>query len=149
MSQVLADADLLARVAARDIAAMRTLHDRYAARLRRFLSRLISRAEIRDEVVNDTFMVVWTNAHQFRGEAQVSTWILGIAHRRGLRRLVAESRAQQMMRTAAEAFVEFVDGADAAQTQHWLSQSLAALPVNQRVALEVAHLVGLSWHEIR
>jgi RNA polymerase sigma-70 factor (ECF subfamily) len=142
------DAELLARVTARDIAAMRELYDRYCGRLRRFLARLIQRSDLLEEVVNDTFMAVWTRAHQFRGEAQVSTWIHGIAHRRGLTTLLAESRAQRMMRLAAEDFVELFDGADATQTEHWLNAALAALPVKQRVALELAHVGGLSCEEI-
>jgi RNA polymerase sigma-70 factor (ECF subfamily) len=141
------DAALLARVVARDIAAMREIYDRYYGRVRRFLGRrLTPRPELMEEVVNDTFMAVWTSAHQFRGEAQVSSWILGIAHRRGLKRLVAESRAQRMMRRAAEDFAELVE--DAPQMERWLSEALTALPAKQRVALELAHVGGLSCEEI-
>ena len=45
------------------------------------------RREDIEEVVNDTFWVVWTKAGEFRGASQLSTWIIGIAYRRALNAL--------------------------------------------------------------
>ena len=55
--------------------------------LARFLMRLALRYELAEEVINDTFWVVWRQAERFRGDSRVSTWIMGIAYRRALRAL--------------------------------------------------------------
>jgi DNA-directed RNA polymerase specialized sigma24 family protein len=46
---------------------------------------------------NDTLFVVWEKAGDFRGDSRVSTWIMGIAYRRGLNLLRAEYRAHERM----------------------------------------------------
>src|SRR6185312_4364811 len=78
---------LLARIAAHDSTAMKELYLLYHRRLARFLMRLTTRYELAEEIINDTFWVVWQHAGDFRGASRVSTWILGIAYRRGLKTL--------------------------------------------------------------
>src|ERR1044071_6107605 len=80
--------ELLERIArAKDQAAFRTLYGNYYQRLSRLLARMSVRREDIEEVVNDTFWVVWTKAGEFRGASQLSTWIIGIAYRRALNAL--------------------------------------------------------------
>ena len=81
------DRALLQRMAAGDRAALATLYHGYHGRLCRFLSRLTRREEIIEEVVNDCFWVAWQHAGEFRGDARVSTWLMGIAYRCGLKAL--------------------------------------------------------------
>ena len=52
-----------------------------AARLKKPATGLLV-TDIAEEVVNDTFWVVWRKARTFRGDSQPSTWILGIAYRK-------------------------------------------------------------------
>ena len=40
---------------------------------------------------------MWEKAADFRGDSRVSTWIMGIAYRRGLNLLRAEYRAHKRM----------------------------------------------------
>src|SRR6185312_15399922 len=78
---------LLGRIAGHDSAALKELYFLYHRRLARFLTRLTPRAELAEEIINDTFWVVWQRAGDFRGASLVSTWILGIAYRRALKSL--------------------------------------------------------------
>src|SRR5512134_3594333 len=78
---------LLRRVADGDRQAFQTLYLAYHRRLARFLTRVTRRYDVAEEVINDTLWVVWCKAGQFRGESQVSTWIMGIAYRRALKAL--------------------------------------------------------------
>src|SRR5512140_1025060 len=80
-----AQRDLLARIAAGDQQAMRLFSGAYGPRLARFLRSVTSRADLIDEIVNDTLFHVWRSARRFRGESRVSTWVLGIARRRGMK----------------------------------------------------------------
>src|ERR1700692_1065771 len=79
------DNDLLIAVAAGNRQALEELYLSYHRRLARFLSRFTARYENVEEIINDTFMVVWQNAKDFRNASQVSTWVIGIAYRTALK----------------------------------------------------------------
>jgi hypothetical protein len=65
---------LLARIAEhREQAAFRQLYSIYYQRLTRLLGRMSLRREDVEEIINDTFWVVWTKAADFRGASQLST----------------------------------------------------------------------------
>ena len=81
------DAALLQRTAAADRSALAALYRGYHRRLVRFLGRFTRRYDVIEEVINDTFMIVWQKAGEFRGQSRVSTWIMGIAYRVTLKAL--------------------------------------------------------------
>jgi RNA polymerase sigma-70 factor (ECF subfamily) len=141
--------ELLERIAkAKDQAAFRTLYGNYYQRLSRLLSRMSVRREDIEEVINDTFWVVWTKAAEFRGASQLSTWIIGIAYRRALNAL----RRAKIRPVSDEPFDEdsiSVASTDDAETDgQWLAQGLSRLPVEQRMALELTYTLGHSCEEV-
>src|SRR3978361_2189814 len=81
------DKGLLIAVAAGDRRALEELYLAHHRRLARFLARFSPRYENVEEIINDTFMVVWQSAKDFRFASQVSTWIIGIASRTALKSL--------------------------------------------------------------
>jgi RNA polymerase sigma-70 factor, ECF subfamily len=136
---------LLRRIAARDNAAMKELYFLYHRRLARFLTRLTARTDVAEEIINDTFWVVWQRAGDFRGASLVSTWILGIAYRRALKTLrrlrpvLPEEDAQEQLSDAPW---------ERAELSEWLGVALARLPLEQRTVLELAYNLGHSCEEI-
>jgi RNA polymerase sigma factor (sigma-70 family) len=74
--------ELLARVAGRDLQAFERLYRLYQPRLTRFLTTLLRRPQLIEEVLDDTMMVVWQSADKFRGSSKPSTWIFAIAYRK-------------------------------------------------------------------
>jgi RNA polymerase sigma-70 factor, ECF subfamily len=141
--------ELLERIAkAKDQAAFRTLYGNYYQRLSRLLSRMSVRREDIEEVINDTFWVVWTKASEFRGASQLSTWIIGIAYRRALNAL----RRAKIRPVSDEPFDEdsiSVASTDDAETDgQWLALGLSRLPVEQRMALELTYTLGHSCEEV-
>jgi RNA polymerase sigma-70 factor, ECF subfamily len=145
----LSERALLARIATdRDQAAFRTLYGNYYQRLSRLLARMSVRREDIEEVVNDTFWVVWTKAGDFRGASQLSTWIIGIAYRRALNAL----RRAKLRPVADHEFdedsisVESTD--DSETTREWIALGLERLPVEQRMALELTYTLGHSCEEV-
>lgn len=147
---VASDAELLARVAAGNRPAFRLLYLRFHARLYRFVLRLIHRPELAEEVVNDVMLTVWQKADRFRGDAAVSTWLFGIAYRRGLKTLrrwpLPVDAATQPEATDPSAAPErAVDqGLDAARLQ----QSLAQLSPDHRAVIELTYFFGHSCAEV-
>lgn len=81
------DAELLDAIAEGRVGALRELHDRHAPWLAARLSRRVSDRDLVEEAVQDTFVVVWRKAGEFRGEGDVGAWLWGIAIRRAIDRL--------------------------------------------------------------
>jgi RNA polymerase sigma-70 factor (ECF subfamily) len=141
--------ELLERIAKhKDQVAFRTLYGNYYHRLSRLLARMSVRREDIEEVVNDTFWVVWTKAGEFRGASQLSTWIIGIAYRRALNCL----RRARIRPVADHEFdedsVSVESGEEEETNQQWLSLGLERLPVEQRMALELTYTLGHSCEEV-
>jgi RNA polymerase sigma-70 factor (ECF subfamily) len=141
------DEDLLRDVARGDRRALDTLYLGYHRRLARFLVRVAPQYETVEEIINDTFLVVWQRAKDFRGASRVSTWIIGIAYRialKSLRRNDGLVRAQRFD-TMPEPWVEPTKDAE---LRDWVAHGLSHLPVEQRFALELAYNMGHSIEEI-
>jgi RNA polymerase sigma-70 factor (ECF subfamily) len=141
--------ELLDRIVrSRDQAAFRSLYGNYYQRLTRLLSRMSVRREDIEEVINDTFWVVWTKAAEFRGASQLSTWIIGIAYRRALNAL----RRARLRPVADEPFDEdsvSVGSSEEGETnEQWLALGLESLPMEQRMALELTYTLGHSCEEV-
>jgi RNA polymerase sigma-70 factor, ECF subfamily len=137
---------LLRRIAARDGAAMKELYLLYHRRLARFLMRLTTRYDLAEEIINDTFWVVWQRAGDFRGASRVSTWILGIAYRRGLKTLRYAGPAPADTEVEAEPAAD--EPAKQEELNEWLEVALQRLPLEQRTAIELAYQLGHSCEEI-
>jgi RNA polymerase sigma-70 factor (ECF subfamily) len=139
---------LIARIAEGDRKAFEELYHLYHRRMARFLTRLTRRYDIAEEVINDTFWVVWTKAHTFRGDSQPSTWILGIAYRkarnafRATARLAEQNLQPELMPLTNE------EPNTTEELRDWLTRALAELPVEQRLAVELCYELGHSCEEI-
>src|SRR6516165_12255125 len=142
------ETELIARIAEGDRKAFEELYYIYHRRLARFLTRLTRRYDIAEEVVNDTFWVVWRKAKTFRGDSQPSTWILGIAYRKARNAFrtsarLAEKNLQVEMLPPTD---EEPSGTE--ELRDWLTRALAELPVEQRLAVELCYELGYSCEEI-
>jgi RNA polymerase sigma-70 factor (ECF subfamily) len=111
------------------------------------LSRFTSSYENVEEIINDTFLVVWQTAKDFRFASQVSTWIISIAFRT-LTKSLRGQKNQIDVQSWGERTEQAVDPTMDAEVQDWLTQGLSQLPVEQRVTLELAFHMGHSLHEI-
>jgi RNA polymerase sigma-70 factor, ECF subfamily len=143
----LRDRALIERIARSDRAALKELYLLYHRRLARFLTRVTARYDLAEEIINDTFWVVWQRATEFRGASNVSTWIMGIAYRRGLKALKRAS----VMPIGAHDVAEADPGDDpwsGAERREWINAALERLPSEQRLVLELAYHLGHSCEEI-
>ena len=138
--------ELLARIAARDAQAMHELYHLYHRRLGRFLMRLTSRYDLAEEVINDTFWVIWQHAADFRGASQLSTWIFGIAYRRALKTL--KRVRPELAAEDTEALEQVEEPWQQAELREWLGAALGKLPHEQRMVMELAYHLGHSCEEI-
>jgi RNA polymerase sigma-70 factor (ECF subfamily) len=141
------DNALLLAVAAGDRRALEELYLGYHRRLARFLSRFTPRYENVEEIINDTFMVVWQSAKDFRYASQVSTWIIGIAYRTALKS-VRRQKNHAAARNLDDCPEQTIDPTSDTEIQDWLTHGLKQLPSDQRLTLELAYHMGHSLEEI-
>jgi RNA polymerase sigma-70 factor (ECF subfamily) len=140
---------LLERIATRDREAMREFYLLYYRRLARFLRRITRRHDLVDEIINDTLFVVWEKAGYFRGDSRVSTWIMGIAYRRGLNLLRAEYRADERMVLPTTQDQHLRDPvAEQSDLAELLEHALESLSPDHRAVLELTYRLGHSCGEI-
>ena len=140
---------LMARIADGDRQAFQDLYVTYHRRLARFLTRLTHGYPIAEEIINDTMYVVWRKAGEFRGQSQVSTWIMGIAYRQALKALKRESNAVHVPTASMDASLPVLDPAQRTVELHeWIGRALAQLSFEQRMVVELTYYLGLSCDEI-
>ena len=150
-SKDLADSELLARVRLGDRAAFHELYVKYYHPLLRFIYRITKQLEAAQEGVNDVMLVVWSNAGAFEGKSRVSTWMLGIAYRKALK---LRQRSKRWWERFKSEEVTDADELSAQPEEHigdlqeLLEKAMRALPVKQRIVVELTYFYGYSYEEI-
>jgi RNA polymerase sigma factor (sigma-70 family) len=141
---------LLGRVAAGDRPAFEELYYLYHRRLVSFLFRLTRRPDLIEEILNDTMLVVWQKAGEFRNDSRPSTWIFGIAYRRTMKSLRRKDREQGELPQDMPASVN--DGPELVvarkQIQTMLQEALDKLSAEQRAVVQLTYFHGYSYSEI-
>jgi RNA polymerase sigma-70 factor, ECF subfamily len=151
---------LLARLRAREEAALRELYDRLSPWVLGVAYRVLGDADEADDVLSDVFVQVWRRIDQHDAQrGPLTPWVLSIARNRALdllrRRQRGWRKAERVERAQA---VDGLDAAPATDTPEasvpgWpvhraVHQALAALPEEQRRAVLFAYFEGLSHSEI-
>jgi RNA polymerase sigma-70 factor, ECF subfamily len=148
-----ADRALLERITSGDRQALRTLYGTYYHPLLRFIYRITGRLDLAQEGVNDVMLVVWRSSRAFGGRSTVSTWIMGIAYRKGLK-LLANSR-RWAERFAGAPFDDAIERSDSRRElsddgdlRDLLDEALRHLSAEHRAVVELTYFYGFSYEEI-
>ncbi len=154
------DRALLRRMATGDETALGALYDLWSGRVHTLAFWILKDADDAQDVVEETFWQIWRTAGRYEGaRAAGSTWIMMIARSRALDRLRARKRRADWTTapTTVSALQDQSGNApseqpgsrvDSDDEQAQLQHALAALPSEQRSALEMAYFEGLSHGEI-
>jgi RNA polymerase sigma factor (sigma-70 family) len=145
-----ADLRLIALVGRGDGEAFNALYRKYQTRLTRFLANLVRQPQIIEEVLDDTLMVVWERASDFKGESKLSTWIFAIAYRKAMKALrrydapVEDHDAEN--RASHEASPE--DAFGQTRLHRLLRGAMAELSPDHRGVVELTYFQDLNYREI-
>lgn len=132
-----------------DHGAMMELYDLYYPRLTRFLYRLVQDPEVIEELVNDVMLAVWQKSAQFRGDSNVSTWILGIAYRKGLDAARKMNRYRQILGQFTDiTSTESASEVEKINADRDLNRLLGNLSTDQRAVAVLSFEFGYSYPEI-
>ncbi|HEX7760816.1 MAG TPA: sigma-70 family RNA polymerase sigma factor [Caulobacteraceae bacterium] len=144
------DANLIARIARKDLRAFEELYRAYHPRLTRFLMKILRRPHLVEEVLNDTMLVVWSQPLKYNGESKVSTWIFAIAYRKALKALrrhdepILDGLAE--VRPSLEAGPEQQLGH--LQVQKLLLTAIGKLSAPHRAVVDLTYFHGFAYREI-
>lgn len=104
-------------------------------------SRLTPRTDLAEDLVQEVFLAAWKNLSDFRGQASLEAWLLGIARHK------LEDHYRERLRRIVPLDDEFQDAAEFASPPGWdekldqarlrerTSRVMAALPEHYRLAL--------------
>ena len=143
---------LITETAAGNEKAFEQLYQLYFSRLFQFIFRITRTQNGIEEIINDVMYVVWEKASTYDQTCRPSTWILGIAYFKALKR-VEKSMADE------DRSVEFDDELDyfpdkstqwisQVETSNWLEVAFTQLSAEQRAVVEMTYFQGLHYNEI-
>ena len=149
------DQSLMRRLAARDDKALEELYDRYSRLVFSVLLRITGRAELAEELLQETFLRLWRNAESYREtRGELRPWLLTVARNLAFdhRRTKVEQQRQR------EFHLEIVPANPAgppteeiyAQRERvrQVREVIGTLPSPQQRALHLAYFEGMSQSEI-
>lgn len=145
-----------------DEAALAELYRRWAARLLRYLERIVKEPAVAEELLQDTFLRVLDARERYVPEARFSTWLYHIARNLACNELArSRSRHPHVSSDSSErcedgrpALVLVAGGprpdvdADARREHARFVQAFSTLPEPQQSALWLAVVEGHSYEEI-
>jgi RNA polymerase sigma-70 factor, ECF subfamily len=144
---------LLDLVATGNESAYEELYRLLSRRVYAFVRRMIENAESADEIMVDTMYEVWRTAGRYRGDSQVTTWILGIARNKVLMAMRSNHSAKH------EDIDDFVDIIDSEvpdgyallaqkQTRELIQRCIHGLSEKHRECIHLTHFEDMSMPEI-
>ena len=134
-----------------DRTAFEQLYRAYHKRIFGYLFRMLSNGEAAEEIASDVMLEMWKAAGTFRGDSQVSTWLVGIARFKGLSHL-RRGRADAVEVEAANEVADSHDLQDEAlmkdSMKATIKQALSKLSPDHREVMELTFFQDFSYPEI-
>lgn len=152
------DEELISRFQLGDEQAYKELVIRYRNKLMTFVFRFLNNYELAEDIVQDTFLKLYTHKHYYRSIAKFSTWIYTIAGnlaktelRKKKRRKVTnfsqlgpDDKEFEIPAQQAEVGYEV----DSAYTENKIQAAIQRLPLHFRTVIILRDIQELSYEEI-
>ena len=134
---------------------LRLIFDREAGRLVAVAERIVRRRDLAEEVVQDAFIRIWNNAHQYRQDrGSARGWIYAIVRNRALNMLRDSRREDLVAESDLEALTHAQHVDEIMASWHRLEETsrlrdcLAALEETRRRGILMAYVGGYTHGEI-
>jgi len=150
-----ADSALVEKMMAGDESALAALYDRYSGMLFAMLLRVLRDRQAAEEILQDLFLQLWRDPARFdASRGSLPAWLMVIGRNRALSRL----RTREYRETPEEidtlpantvpSSVNIEDETQRNLLMEKLRKAMAALPAEQREAVELAYFEGMTQTEI-
>ncbi len=151
------DEALMACLAAKEPNALWVVHQRYHSILKSIIISVIHDETEADDVLQEVFIQIWTNAANYSVEkGKAAGWLITLARRRAIDRL-RQRHSYQMATERLEKASKPSNAYEIESAQHdienhdirnYLNSLLQTLPVAQKEVVVLAHLHGMSQRQI-
>ena len=147
------EAELLARIVARDERAVEALYAKYSGPLYSLAYQVTGADRFAQDVVQEVFVAVWKDAARFDpSRGAVGPWLFSLARHKAIDLV---RREQNVRKRTADVDMEFEMAPDDVDHEAWLNvrrdrvhAAMAELTEPQRTALELAFFAGLTHVEV-
>ncbi len=148
--------ELLARIGAGDEAALASFYDRYSPTFYGIALRMMRDEKEAEDVLQEAFVYLWRRAASYDAQlSSPSTWAVMILRNKAIDRLRSRQRIERIVARATAEFCHHADTDERSAEEPLFRErrgivraALAALPAEQRQALELAFFSGLTHDEI-
>jgi RNA polymerase sigma-70 factor (ECF subfamily) len=150
------DTQLLRRIAQQDRQAFSQLYDRYATVLYSTILRVLENRDDAADVMQEVFVTIWDKAGSYNPNVgRPFNWVLTMARNKAIDRLRAQKRRYSFVEEVAQELqpdTGFYDSGSAEIFGHeragLIRAAVETLPLEQRQAIEMAFLGGMTQNEI-
>jgi RNA polymerase sigma-70 factor (ECF subfamily) len=149
------DARLLQRMARGDRAAFSDLYDRFSRPLYSAALRILGDARETEDIVHDVFLTIWEKSAAFSAERGTAfAWAVTLTRNRAIDRLRQRQRRGELLDASVPADLGYHETAGTAdalvfkEKAQLVRSALAALPAEQKEAVELAFFGGLTQEQI-
>lgn len=135
-------------------AAFETLLHAYTEPVYWQIRRMVMNHDDANDIVQNVFLKAWTNLHNFRGEAKLSTWLFKIAvnesinfinkEKHRVSSVAGDTEEEYLLLKNLEADTYF----DGDELQRQLQEAIAKLPEKQRIVFNMRYYDEMKYEEI-
>lgn len=116
------------------------------------IRKMVSSHEDANDLLQNCFLKVWTNLHNFRGDAKLSTWLYKIAVNETINFLNKERQRNNITEDGDDSFllanIESDEYFDGDRLQKDFQKAIATLPEKQRLVFNMRYFDDMKYEQI-
>lgn len=128
------------------------LVDTYSEPLYWQIRKMVINHEDADDLLQNVFLKIWKNIHNFRGDAKLTTWLFKIAVNESINFLNQERNKRQLTGSDEDSFllnnIEADEYFDGDELQKELQKAIATLPEKQRLVFNMRYFDEMKYQDI-
>lgn len=142
------DRVLVAAARRGDLDAFEVLVRRHQTPIYRLALRMLGSHSDAQDVAQEAFIQAWRSLARFRGDSSFSTWMHRIAVNRGLNHIAARRSDRELSPELTDVRTDPAEIVERSAQLAILTREILALSPDQRAALVLRELQGLSYEEV-
>ena len=148
----ISEADLVARLKAKDRLALEYLYDNYSGALYTVIFRVIWREDVTEEVLQDVFLKVWDKIDQYDStKGKLFTWLVNIARNQAIDKTRSKEISKEQKTGGIEKLVSRIDSQEFVEQNTegiGVREILKKLPEDQQFVMECLYFKGYTQSEV-